>query len=218
MFYETGEDGLGHRAAGLKHSPMNAIVSPRPIGWISTLGKDGVPNLSPFSYFNAVSAHPPMVMFAANGSHAEGGSKDSLQNVRDTGEFVVNICSEELAAQMNDSSTAAPRSIDEFNVAGLTKAPSRIVKAPRVAEAPAHLECRLIKIVELPPSSTGEQNNTVIGRVVAVHVRDEFITDGRVDTVKMRPVGRLGYFDYVVISHSFEILRPGWPLKKAGQS
>ena len=110
---------------------MNAIVAPRPIGWISTIGKDGVPNLSPFSYFNAVSAHPPMVMFAANGSHAEGGSKDSLQNVRDTGEFVVNICSEELAAQMNDSSTAAPRAIDEFNVDGLTKAPSRIVKARR---------------------------------------------------------------------------------------
>ena len=176
-----------------------------------------MPNLSPFSYFNAVSAHPPMVMFAANGSHAEGGSKDSLQNVRDTGEFVVNICSEELAAQMNDSSTAAPRAIDEFNVAGLTKAPSRIVKAPRVAEAPAHLECQLIKIVELPMSSTGEQNNTVIGRVVAVHVRDEFIRDGRVDTVKMRPVGRLGYFDYAVISQSFEILRPSWPLEKAGQ-
>ena len=217
MFYATGEDGLGHRAAGLKHSPINAIVAPRPIGWISTIGKDGVPNLSPYSYFNAVSAHPPMVMFAANGSHAEGGSKDSLQNVRDTGEFVVNICSEELAAQMNDSSTAAPRAIDEFNVAGLTKAPSRIVKAPRVAEAPAHLECQLIKIVELPMSSTGEQNNTVIGRVVAVYVRDEFIRDGRVDTVKMRPVGRLGYFDYAVISQSFEILRPSWPLKKAGQ-
>jgi len=217
MFFETGEDGLGHRAAGLRHSPMNAIIAPRPIGWVSTLGKDGVPNLSPFSYFNAVSAHPPMVMFAANGNHAEGGSKDSLQNVRDTGEFVVNICSEALAAQMNDSSTAAPRAIDEFNVAGLTKAPSRIVKAPRVAEAPAHLECRLIKIVELPPSSTGEQNNTVIGRVVAVHVRDEFIKDGRVDTVKMRPVGRLGYFDYAVISQSFEILRPAWPLKIAGQ-
>ncbi len=217
MFYETGEDGLGHRTAGLKHSPMNAIVAPRPIGWISTLGRDGVPNLSPFSYFNAVSAHPPMVMFAANGSHSEGGAKDSLQNVRDTGEFVVNICSEELAQQMNDSSTAAPRAIDEFNVAGLTKAPSRIVKAPRVAEAPAHLECRLIKIVELPPSSTGEQNNTVIGHVVAVHIRDDLVVNGRVDTVKMRPVGRLGYFDYVVVSQSFEILRPSWPLKKAGQ-
>lgn len=212
MFYEIG-DGSGHKSAGFAHSPLNAIIAPRPIGWISTLGRDGVPNLSPYSYFNAVSAHPPMVMFAANGSHVEGGSKDSLQNVRDTGEFVVNICSEALAQRMSDSSTAAPRKIDEFEVAGLTKAPSRIVKAPRVAEAPAHLECQLLQIVELPSSSAGEKNNTVIGRVVAVHIRDDLVTNGRVDTLKLRPVGRLGYFDYTVVTQSYEMLRPSWPLK-----
>ncbi len=211
MFYEIG-DGSGHKTAGFKHSPFNALVAPRPIGWISTLGADGIANLSPYSFFNAVSSHPPIVMFCANGQHMEGGEKDSLKNVRDTGEFVCNLCTEELAQQMSDSSTHAPRGVDEFEVAGLTKAQSRVVKAPRVAESPVHLECQVMQIVELPTVGRGGSNNIVIGKVVAVHIRDDLIVDGRVDIARARPVGRLGYFDYCVVSETFEMLRPTWPL------
>jgi len=211
MYYEIG-GGRGHREAGLKHNPFQALVTPRPIGWISTLSKDGVANLSPFSYFNSISSEPPAVMFTASSEHLEGGEKDSLRNARETGEFVFNLCTEELGRQMNDSSTMAPRNIDEFEVAGLTKAPSRIVKAPRVAESPVHLECQVIHIMKIP---LGEKSNShmVMGRVVAVHIRDDLIINGRFDTVKARPMSRLGYFDYSVVKDSLEMLRPDWPLK-----
>ena len=211
MFYEIG-DGLGHRKAGLKHNPFQALVTPRPIGWISTVSKEGIANLSPFSYFNAISSGPPAVMYTVSGDHMESGEKDSLRNARDTGEFVFNLCTEELGKRMNDSSTAAPRAIDEFEVAGLTKAPSRLVKPSRVAESPVHMECQVIHIMKIP---LGEKSNShiIMGRVVAVHIKDEFITpEGRFDTVKARPMGRLGYFDYNVVSDSLEMLRPGWPL------
>lgn len=210
MFYEIG-DGSGHKKAGFQHSPFNALVVPRPIGWISSMGSDGIANLSPYSFFNAVSSHPPAVMYSANGPHTEGGDKDSLHNVRATGEFVVNLCTAELAQKMNDSSTAAPRNIDEFEVAGLTKAPSRVVRAPRVAESPVHLECQVLQILEVPLGH-GAKSNIVIGKVVGIHIRDDLIVDGRVDIVKVHPLGRLGYFDYSVVSDSMEILRPTWPL------
>lgn len=214
MYYEVG-DGKGHLEAGLKHSPFQALVVPRPIGWISTISKEGIPNLSPFSYFNSISSAPPAVMFTVSGEHMEGGEKDTLRNARDTGEFVFNLCTEALARQMSDSSTTAPRAIDEFAVAGLTKAPSRLVKPPRVAESPVHLECQVVHIMKIP---LGEQSNShiIMGRVLSVHIRDDLITpEGRFDTVKARPVGRLGYFDYNTVSDSFEMLRPGWPLGSA---
>lgn len=212
MFYEIGEDGRGHKRAGFDHSPFNSLVVPRPIGWISTLGADGIANLSPYSFFNAVSSHPPIVLYCANGAHMEGGDKDSLRNVRETGEFVVNFCTEKLVHKMSDSSTHAPRNIDEFELVGLTKAPSRVVKAPRVAESPVHMECRVMQIVELPTHGRAGSNNIVIGSVVGIHIEDDLVVDGRVDIVKTRPVGRLGYFDYCVVSEAFEILRPTWPL------
>src|SRR5690606_5039738 len=153
-------------------SPFQALVAPRPIGWISTLSKDGIPNLSPYSYFNAISSGPPSVMFTCSGDHMEGGEKDSLRNARDTGEFVFNLCTEELVMRMNASSTPAPRSIDEFNVAGLTRAPSTLVKAPRVAESPVNLECRVTHIMKIPETVS---SHMVMGRVIAVHIKDEFI-------------------------------------------
>jgi flavin reductase (DIM6/NTAB) family NADH-FMN oxidoreductase RutF len=210
VFYEVG-DGSGHKKAGFKHSPFNSLVVPRPIGWISSVAKDGTPNLSPYSFFNAISTHPPAVMYSANGPHMEGGDKDSLYNVRETGEFVVNFCTEALAQQMNDSSTQAPRNIDEFEVAGLTKAPSKVVKAPRVAESPVHLECRVLQILQVPLGE-GVNSNIVLGKVVGIHIRDDLVVDGRVDIVKSRPLARLGYFDYCVVGESLEILRPSWPL------
>lgn len=216
MFYEIG-DGYGHKNAGLKHNPFNALVVPRPIGWISTLGKDGVANLSPYSFFNAISAHPPAVMFCANGLHMEGGEKDSLRNVRDTKEFVLNLAIEALAPHLNTSATAAPRNIDEFEIAGLTKAPSRIVKAPRVAESPVHMECQVLQIMEIPLGPK-EKSNIVIGKVVAIHIRDDLVVEGRVDIVKTRPLSRLGYLDYGVLNNSMQMRRPTWPLRVAASS
>ena len=212
MFYEVGEDGVGHKRAGFDHNPFNSLVVPRPIGWISTVDAAGAANLSPYSFFNAVSSHPPIIMFCANGEHAQGGEKDSLRNVRETGEFVFNLCTEELLHEMSRSSVPAPHGMDEFEIAGLTKVPSRLVKVPRVAESPVHIECRVAKIVELPAMGRGGTNNIVIGNVVAIHIRDDLIVNGRVNTVQTRPVGRLGYFDYCVVSEAMEVLRPRWPL------
>jgi flavin reductase (DIM6/NTAB) family NADH-FMN oxidoreductase RutF len=212
MYYEIG-DGKEHRAAGFEHSPWYALVGPRPIGWISTLSKDGVPNLAPFSFFNAISARPPMVMYCANGAHAEGGAKDSQRNARDTGEFVHNMAVWDLRWQMNDSSATAPRAIDEFDVAKLTKAPSRLVKPARVAESPVSLECKVIQVVDLPSAGPEHSNAMVIGKVVAVHIRDDVVVDGRVDVTRLRPIARFGYADYTVVDSVFEMKRPSWPLK-----
>ena len=213
MYFEV-EDGNSHRAAGLQHSPWLAIVAPRPIGWISTLSVEGIPNLAPFSFFNGISSSPPMVMFCANASHAEGGRKDSFINARDTGEFVHNLVTHDLARRMNDTSATAPRAVDEFEVAGLTKAPSRLVKPYRVAESPVNVECRVIKHFELPGDRAGETNTMIIGKVVAIHIRDDVIVDGRLDLRRVQPLSRLGYLDYAVPGDLFAMPRPGWPLAR----
>jgi flavin reductase (DIM6/NTAB) family NADH-FMN oxidoreductase RutF len=211
MYFEV-KDGRSHLAAGLAHTPWLAIVAPRPIGWISTLSKDGVPNLAPFSFFNGISSSPPMLMFCANSAHAEGGRKDSYVNARDTGEFVHNVVTEELLHRMNTSSTPAPRAVDEFEVAGLGKAPSSVVKPYRVAESPVNVECRVVKALELPSDEPGDMNTMIIGRVVAIHIRDELIVDGRLDLNLLRPLSRVGYLDYTGIRELFELRRPSWPL------
>lgn len=211
MYYAV-ENGKSHLAVGLPHTPWLAIVAPRPIGWISTLSTEGVPNLAPFSYFNGISSSPPMVMFCANSAHAEGGRKDSFLNARETGEFVHNVVTEDLLHKMNNSSTPAPRAVDEFEVAGLTKAPSRIVKPFRVAESPVNVECKVIQALELPSDEPGNMNTMIIGRVVGIHIRDEFIVDGRLDLKLVRPLARVGYLDYTGIRELFELRRPSWPL------
>ena len=217
MFYETAEQSRELFAQlGLRHNPFTALVTPRPIGWISTVNAQGLSNLAPFSFFNAVSSAPPMVMFCANASHTDGGDKDSLANARATGEFVANLATFDLQKQMNDSSSAAPRAIDEFDLVGLTKAPSRLVRPPRVAESPIHLECRVVRIVELPSDErTGERNALTVGRVLAVHIDDSLISEGRVDITRARPLARMGYLDYAVIDSVFPIKRPSWPLSSS---
>jgi len=211
MYFEVS-DGKSHLAAGLPHTPWLAIVAPRPIGWISTLSKDGVANLAPFSFFNGISSSPPMLMFCPNSAHAEGGRKDSFVNARDTGEFVHNVVTEDLLHRMNDSSAPAPRAVDEFEVAGVTKAPSRIVKPARVAESPVNVECKVVKALELPSDEPGNMNTMIIGRVVAIHIRDDLIVDGRLDLALLRPLSRAGYLDYSGIRGLFELRRPTWPL------
>lgn len=192
MFYRP-EDGHG-----LPHNPFNAIVTPRPIGWISTSGSMG-DNLAPYSFFNAVAYVPPQVMFSST------GIKDSVLNIRETGVFAVNVVGEAMLHQMNASSAALPRDEDEFAVAGVKKAPCTVIDGSRVADAPATLECRLVQEISL----LGQGNILIIGEVVGIHLRDDCLVDGRFDVTRFRPVGRLGYRDYATVTDIFELGRPG---------
>jgi flavin reductase (DIM6/NTAB) family NADH-FMN oxidoreductase RutF len=200
MFYETRD----HH--GLPHNPFKSLVLPRPIGWISTRDREGRINLAPYSFFNAVASDPPIVMFAANGHHADGGIKDSARNAEDTGEFVANLATWDLRDAMNASSAHLARGVDEFEVAGLTAAPCRLVGAPRVLESPVSLECRTLQIVELPGGK--ERNRVVFGQVAGIHIDDAVLRDGIVDVERMRPIARLGYHDYTVVERIFSLTRP----------
>lgn len=202
MFFTPGN----HKESGLSFNPFKAIVSPRPIGWISSQGKDGSVNLAPYSFFNAISDNPPMVGFSA--SPGENGEKDSVVFIRETGEFVVNIVSRAMIDGMNASSASLPRGQSEFDHAGLSTAASEIVTPPRVASSPCQLECRLWDIIALPEASDGSRNNLVIGEVVCTHIDDSIIVDGKVDVTRYQPVCRLGYKDYAVIEDVFELARP----------
>ena len=200
MFYRP-EDGHG-----LPHNPFNAIVTPRPIGWISTRGADGRDNLAPYSFFNAVAYVPPQVMFASTSAKADrDGTKDSVANIRDTGVFVVNIVEYAARDAMNVTSGALAADEDEFVAAGLEKAEARVINCPYVANAPAALECKLTQIVDLP----GAANKLVLGEVVGVHMRDDCLVDGMFDVTTFRPLSRLGYRDYSVVDNLFSLKRPG---------
>jgi flavin reductase (DIM6/NTAB) family NADH-FMN oxidoreductase RutF len=170
-FYEPCN---GH---GLPHDPFNAIVGPRPIGWISSLSQAGVANLAPYSFFNGFNYVPPIVGFASV------GEKDTLRNVRESGEFVWNLATRALAEAMNISSAPAAPEVDEFALAGLTAAPSRLVKAPRVAESPVSFECRVTQVIQLQRAS-GDMVPTwlVMGEVVGVHIAQASLRDGIYDT------------------------------------
>lgn len=195
----------------LKHNPLNAIVVPRPIGWISTLDPNGRANLAPYSFFNAVAYHPPQVMFASTSAHAHGGLKDSIKNAQATGEFAVNLATWDLRKQMNASAVPAPSHIDEFEYADLTSEPSQLIKAPRVTESPIHLECTYTQTVHLPTDNPASPNTVVFGRVIGIHIQDTAIKDGKIDVPSLQPIGRLGYLDYVRVTESFSMDRPTWP-------
>ena len=204
MFYEP------RHGSGLSQNPLNAIVVPRPIGWISTLNSEGVPNLAPYSFFNAVAYRPPQVMFAATSHHTLGGLKDAVADAQITGEFVVNLATMALRDQMNSSSVPAPHDVDEFKYSGLTKMPGRLVKCPRVAESPVHLECRYTRSVPILSNDLDDSNIVVFGEVVGVHIDDQIIVEGRIDFLKLRPIGRLGYLDFVEVNNTFSMDRPVW--------
>lgn len=205
MHYPTSS-----RAPGLKFDPFKALAVPRPIGWISSVNAAGVRNLAPYSFFNAVSDRPPMVMFSS------GGHKDTLRNVLDTGEFTCSIAHWDLRESMNLSSAPVSPGVDEFTLAGLEAAPSLCVRPPRVARAPAAFECRLWQTLALPapPARAGgpavEGYTMVIGEVVAIYIDDQYIEDGLVMTAKMRPLARLGYMDFSVLTPEtlFTLNRP----------
>ncbi|MCI5041998.1 MAG: flavin reductase family protein [Donghicola eburneus] len=199
MFYRPSE---GH---GLPHNPFNAIVTPRPIGWISTRDADGRDNLAPYSFFNAVAYVPPQVMFASTSAKADrGDTKDSVSNIRETGVFCVNIVEYAARDVMNASSATVDRDVDEFELAGIDKAACDTIAASRVANAPASLECKVTQIIQLE----GESNFAVFGEVTGIHMRDDCIVDGRFDVTRYQPLTRLGYRDYGVIKEVFSLTRP----------
>ena len=200
MFYKPAD---GH---GLPHNPFNAIVTPRPIGWISTRGADGSDNLAPYSFFNAVAYVPPQVMFASTSIKPDrGDTKDSIANIRETGVFCVNIVAYEMRGVMNQSSGPWGRQVDEFADAGIEKAACETIDCARVAAAPASLECRLTQIIQLP----GEANFVAFGEVTGVHMRDDCLVDGLFDVTRFNPLARLGYKDYTMVREAFSLMRPG---------
>ncbi len=199
MFYRP-EDGHD-----LPHNPFNAIVSPRPIGWISTRGAMG-DNLAPYSFFNAVAYVPPQVMFSSTSAKDDrGDTKDSVANIRESGEFCVNIVEYAARDAMNQTSGPWPAGDDEFERAGIERAECSQIACSRVANAPANLECRVTQIVKIE----GPHNFAVFGEVVGVHIRDDCLVDGMFDVTRFNPLTRLGYRDYSVIREVFSLNRPG---------
>jgi flavin reductase (DIM6/NTAB) family NADH-FMN oxidoreductase RutF len=188
---------------GLPFTPFLALVSPRPIGWISTLTPSGVVNLAPYSFFNALSSRPPIVMFASS------TPKDSRRNAETSGEFVVNLATYALREEMGATSDVIDREISEAVSVGLEMAPSVHVRPPRVARSPAALECRYMKTVELHDRDGSLlPAAAVIGEVVGIYIDDALIVDGRVDITRARPIARLGYKDYCVVDEVFPMIFP----------
>ncbi len=189
---------------GLRHSPVTALVVPRPIGWITTVSSAGIVNLAPYSFFNLVSGYPPWAIFAS------APRKHSQINAEATGEFVFNLATWDLREQMNATSAEFPQGVSEPQAVGLDMVPSRAVKPPRVARTPVALECKYFKTVELI-GSDGRPNRSaiVIGEVVGIYIDDAVIIDGMIDITRMRPIARLGYMDYCVVDDFFTMARPG---------
>ncbi|MGV0272228.1 flavin reductase family protein [Klebsiella michiganensis] len=199
-FYQPSH---GH---GLPHDPLNAIIGPRPIGWIASLDNNGQRNLAPYSFFNCFNYRPPIIGFTSS------GWKDSVQNIAETKEFVWNLATRPLAVAMNETSATLPHNEDEFIRAGLTAAPSRIVSAPRVAESPVNFECRLSQCIQLT-TAEGQAVDTwlVLGEVVAVHIDESLLDDGIYQTAKAQPILRAGGPSaYYGIDESlrFDLIRP----------
>lgn len=188
---------------GLAHDPFKAIVAPRPIGWITALNGKGEVNLSPYSFFNAVSSRPNIVMFSSE------NKKDAVAFIEETGEFTCSLVTRALDQQMNLTSAPLPRGTSEYAHAGLEMAPSRFVKPPRVAASPAALECKLLSIQQLSDLDGNLVPRwMVLGQVVGIFIDDAYVRDGRFDTAGANPIARCGYADYAEVSELFSITRP----------
>ena len=201
MFYEPDKNNHG-----LPFNPFKSVVIPRPIGWITTLDRDGGVNLAPFSQFTNIGYDPAYVMFSAGGDVRGHGRKDSSVNAIERGEFVCNMATWELREAVNISAQAVEPGVDEAALADLEMIPSLLVAPPRVARSPVHLECVFHSAVTLPGLTPRNVMTAVIGRVVGVHIRDDVLTpEGRIDVAAVRPICRLGYMDYAVIDQTFEM-------------
>ncbi len=203
MFYETAKNDHG-----LARAPFKSCVVPRPIGWLSTVGADGTDNLAPYSQFTNLAFDPPYVLVAVN-RNPNGKRKDTAVNIEATGEFVYNIVPYSLKDKMNITAKPFPPEVDEFEAAGLTKAPSRLVKPFRVGESPVNLECKYVTTMVLPGKKDSGIIDIIVGKVVAIHIDDDYIApDGKIDMEKLRPLARMGYSDYTYVEHIFELEPP----------
>ena len=198
----------GREASPFKHSPFKACTVPRPIGWLSTISRDGIPNLAPYSQWQNLTFDPPMVMFAAN-QHSDGRRKDTVVNAEETGWFVWNMATYDLREAVNRSALDVPPDVDEFEDAGVTPVPCIDAPGPRVAESPCHFECSYLSTHRLPGNSPVGSIDVVYGRVERIHVADAVIdADGKLDISRIRPIARMGYYDYAVIDETFEMRIP----------
>ncbi len=198
MFYDTRKNDHG-----LPHNPFKAIVAPRPIGWITTMSAKGEINLAPYSFFNAITDRPPIVMFSSE------GQKDSVAFVEESKEFVCSLATYDLRTAMNATSAPLARGVSEMQAAGLTPAPSRLVKPPRVAASPCALECKWLKTVKLDDiDGRALDRYVVFGQAIGVHIDDRYLKNGKLDTAAMRPIARCGYDQYAVVQEVFAMQRP----------
>jgi len=200
MFYEPDKNNHG-----LRFNPFKSICVPRPIAWISSLSLDGVPNLAPFSQFTNLSFDPPMIVVSAR------AGTDTARNVNATSEFVVNMATYELKDAVNATSAVVPSEVDEAALAGLEMLPSMLVKPKRVAASPVQMECKLFSSMVVPGRLPDHAHNLIIGRVIGVHIKDEVLTDGRIDITRIRPLARLGYLDYTSVQEAFTMPPPDGP-------
>ena len=198
MFYDARKNDHG-----LPYNPFKAIVAPRPIGWITSMSAKGEINLAPYSFFNGITDHPPIVMFSSE------GPKHSVAFAEETKEFVCSLATYDLRAAMNETSAPLARGVNEMQAAGLAPAPSRFVKPPRVAASPCALECRWLKTVKLDDiDGRALDRYVVFGQVVGVYIDDRFLKNGKLDTAAMKPIARCGYDQYAVVESVFAMQRP----------
>jgi flavin reductase (DIM6/NTAB) family NADH-FMN oxidoreductase RutF len=189
------------------HKLFTGSILPRPIGWISTVNTRGQPNLAPFSFFNIVCAKPPTLLFCPTVRSTDGKHKDTLNNIRETGEFVVNIVTEELAGAMNESAAEVSPAVNEFELADVESSPSAAVKAPRVTDSPIHFECKLREIIQISDQPGG--GYVVLGTVVHLHIDDRVLQGkDKIDLAGLKPIGRLAGGDYVRMTDLFNLKRP----------
>ncbi|MCF7840861.1 MAG: flavin reductase family protein [Candidatus Marinimicrobia bacterium] len=191
-------------------------IVPRPIAFVSTRSPDGVLNLAPFSFFTAISSDPPTICFSPGRRGSDGAKKDTWTNIEATGEFVVNVVTEAMAVAMNETASELPPEMSEFEYAGFTPAASDIISAPRVAESPISMECKLVQIVELGNAGPGGAA-LVIGEVIRFHVADNLLENGRIDVGLLHPVARLAGTEYTTLGRRFSLERKPWPSDKHTQ-
>jgi flavin reductase (DIM6/NTAB) family NADH-FMN oxidoreductase RutF len=206
MFYEPDKNNHG-----LRFNPFKSICVPRPIAWISSLSLDGVPNLAPFSQFTNLAFDPPMIVVSAR------ANTDTARNVNATSEFVVNMATHALKDAVNATSAVVPSEVDEAALAGLEMLPSVLVKPKRVAASPVQMECRLFSSVVVPGRLPDHGHNLIIGRVIGIHIRDDVLTDGRIDISRIRPLARMGYLDYTSVESIFTMPPPDGPNAEASR-
>lgn len=227
MIYDNAARASGRSGLTLPWNPFKALVAPRPIAWISTMSKGGHVNLAPYSYFQAVADNPDIVMFSANPTPDSGGlrddetprlPKDSEGIASHVGEFVVNLVDSALIAEMNDSSAHFPSGVSEPLELGIELAPSSVIETPRVAAAPAAMECVVVDTHDVRHRDGKHIFRIVFGQVVSSYIADRYVVDGRVDTASMKLVTRMGYDEYSIVERSFRLRRPDRDLMKEGNA